>query len=177
MHFLKIKLYIYCTQNQCMKKLITLTTLTVLFSCVPKKEQRVYSLITKANWFIGEWHNTSKFGNFTEKWEKLSDSTMTGESFIIKGSDTVFRENILLEQRNDSLFYNVILVSEQKQEESTSFYLTKSSEKELVFENPSHNFPNKIVYNLIKSDSILASIHGKNKGIEKSELFPMTKKK
>ncbi|WP_136667012.1 DUF6265 family protein [Flavobacterium sp. H122] len=161
-----------------MKKLITLLSLSIVYACMHKQEKKEYPLIAKANWFLGEWHNISEYGDLTEKWEKLTDSTITGECHIIKGKDTVFQENVLLEQRNDSLFYNVIVKDkDKKEEESTSFYLTQSSAKQLVFENPKHDFPTKIVYNLITSDSISASIHGKEKGIEKSETFPMSKKK
>jgi hypothetical protein len=159
-----------------MKKTITLLSLLVFCACVHKQDKKEYVLMNKANWFLGEWQCMSSYGNFTEKWEQLSDSTMIGQSHIIKGNDTVFKENIVLEQRNDTLFYNV-LIKNKDQEENTSFYLTKSSNNQLVFENPKHDFPTKIVYKLIDNDSILASIHGKEKGIEKSENFPMAKKK
>jgi hypothetical protein len=159
-----------------MKKLITLVLVLFFCACGHKQEKKEYVLMNKATWFLGEWHYVSSYGDLTEKWEKLSDSTMTGESQIIKGKDTVFQENILLEQRNDSLFYNVI-IKNKKEEENTSFYLTKSTNNQLVFENPRHDFPTKIIYNLIKPDSILASIHGKEKGVDKSESFPMSKKK
>lgn len=160
-----------------MRKLITLVLLlSFLCACGHKEEKKDYALVNKASWFLGEWHCDSSYGNFTEKWEKLSDSTMIGESNIVKGKDTIFKENIVLEQRNDSLFYNV-LIKDKNQEENTSFYLTESTDNQLVFENPKHDFPTKIIYNLIKPDSIIASIHGKEKGIEKSEIFAMSRKK
>lgn len=159
-----------------MKKTIILLSLLAICACRHKQDKKEYVLMDKANWFLGEWYCMSSYGDFTEKWEKLSDSTMIGQSHIMKGKDTIFRENIVLEQRNDSLFYNV-LIKNKDQEENTSFYLTKSSNNQLVFENPKHDFPTKIVYKLIDNDSILASIHGKEKGIEKFENFPMSKKK
>ncbi|MES2811451.1 MAG: DUF6265 family protein [Bacteroidota bacterium] len=158
-----------------MKKLILLFTTLFLFSCGSKKEEKRFPLIEKAQWFLGEWSNKSKMGDFTENWEKLSDSTFMGVSFVIKGKDTLFHENVVLEQKSDSLFYNVAIKGNK--EEITSFYLTSSSDKQMVFENPKHDFPTKIVYNLISPDSISASIHGKIKGIEQSETYPMTKKK
>lgn len=90
---------------------------------------------------------------------------------IIKSRDTLFEENMVLEQRNDSLFYNVSI----KGNDETYFYLTKSSANELVFENPKHDFPTKIAYKLSSKDSIIATIHGKIDGKYKSETFPMGK--
>jgi len=158
-----------------MKNIILLFTSILLFSCGSKKEEKKFPLIEKANWFLGEWENHSKMGDFTENWEKLSDSTFMGISLIKQGKDTLFYENVVLEQKNDSLFYNVSI--KENKDDITSFYLTSFTDKQLVFENPKHDFPTKIIYNLISSDSISASIHGKVKGIEQSETFPMTKKK
>lgn len=158
-----------------MKNIVLLFALVLLISCGSKKEEKKFPLIEKANWFLGEWENQSKMGDFTENWEKLSDSTFMGVSIITKGKDTLFHENVVLEQKNDSLFYNVSMKKEE--DEITSFYLTSSTKKQLVFENPKHDFPTKIIYNLISPDSISASIHGKVKGIEQSETYPMTKKK
>lgn len=159
-----------------MKKLILLFITFLFLSCGSKKEEKSFPMIEKAHWFLGEWNNQSKMGNFTERWEKLSDSTFMGESYIIKGTDTVFHENVVLEQKQDSLFYNVA-TKEKEEETITSFYLTSSSENQLIFENPKHDFPTKIIYTLVRPDSISASIHGKIKGIEQSEIYPMRRKK
>ncbi|RXR17237.1 hypothetical protein EQG63_10620 [Flavobacterium amnicola] len=158
-----------------MKNYILLFASLLLFSCGEKKEAKKFPLIEKANWFLGEWENQSKMGDFTENWEKLSDSTFMGISIVKQGKDTVFHENVVLEQKNDSLFYNVAIKGNT--EEVTSFYLTSFTDKQLVFENPKHDYPTKIIYNLISPDSISASIHGKVKGVEQSETYPMQKKK
>lgn len=158
-----------------MKNIILLFASLLLFSCGEKKEAKKFPLIEKANWFLGEWENKSKTGDFTENWEKLSDSTFMAVSIIKQGKDTVFHENVVLEQKNDSLFYNVSM--KENKDDITSFYLTSFTDKQLVFENPKHDFPTKIIYNLITADSISATIHGKIKGVEQTEIFPMTKKK
>lgn len=158
-----------------MKNSVLLFISVLLFSCGEKKETKKFPLIEKANWFLGSWESQSKTGNFSEHWEKLSDSTFMAVSIIKKGKDTVFHENVVLEQKNDSLFYNVDMKGDK--EEATSFYLTSFTDKQLVFENPKHDFPTKIVYTLISADSISASIHGKVKGVEQTETFPMVKKK
>jgi Domain of unknown function (DUF6265) len=160
-----------------MKKFILLSISLLVFSCGKKEESKKFPLIEKAQWFLGKWENHSKMGDFTESWEKLSDSTFIGKSIILIGKDTVFHENVVLEQKNDSLFYNVSVVEKNKVEESISFYLASSSNNTLVFENPKHDYPNKIEYKLMAPDSILATIYGKIRGVERAETFPMKKKK
>lgn len=157
-----------------MKKTYLLLFSVFLVSCSQKKEKKQFPLISKAQWVIGEWKNNDKNGHFTEKWEVASDSTFMGESYILSQNDTVFFENMVLEQREDSLFYNVSL---KKQNEVTSFYLTKADEKQLVFENPKHDYPTKITYTLVTKDSIIAEISGLLKGKITQEKFPMKKNK
>jgi hypothetical protein len=55
--------------------------------------------------------------------------------------------------------------------------MTKSNENEITFENPKHDFPNKIVYTKITNDSLVAVIYGKKDGKEMRENFPMKKTK
>lgn len=139
----------------------------------PKKE---FKHLNKANWFLGNWENISKEATFKEIWNKKNDSSFIGESFVIVEKDTVFYEKIDLFQSNDSLFYKVS-VKDQNKEKPVSFYLTKSDDKEVTFENPKHDFPTKIVYTKITNDSMVGAIYGKKNGKEISETFPMKKTK
>lgn len=133
-----------------------------------------YSEIEKADWFIGRWENNSKEGNMSEIWTKENDSTFHGESYFVIGKDTVFAESVKLFQKNNQLIYEVS-VKNQNDEKPVEFAMTSSSEKQLVFENPKHDFPNKITYNNRGNDSLVAEISGLKDGKAKSELFAMKK--
>jgi hypothetical protein len=161
-----------------MKKVFSILILALVFIACKnetKERNKSYTQLEKANWFIGEWRNTTKESDFIEKWAKKSDSTFFGESYVIVAKDTVFHENVILEQKNDSLFYTVS-VKDHTNENPVSFYLTGSSENELVFENPKHDFPNKITYKQITKDSLVAEISGIQNGKETKEAFPMKRK-
>jgi Domain of unknown function (DUF6265) len=152
----------------------------ILFICLvackkesPKKAN--YLLLQKANWFLGNWQNQTKEANFTEIWTKKNDSVFKGKSFIIAQKDTVFYENIELVQHNDSLFY-IVSVKDQNKEKPVTFYQTSATDSKLVFENPKHNFPNKISYTKITKDSIVGEIFGLQNGKIVNEKFPMHKK-
>lgn len=152
------------------KILLSLIIVIISTSCNNK-----YSKIEKANWFIGDWENVSDEGSFREIWTKKNDSIYSGLSIVVIEQDTVFYENVSLEQQNDSVFYNVS-VKGQNKEQAVSFYLTSSDNNKLVFENPNHDYPSKITYSKVSKDSIVAEIFGLKDGKKITESFPMSRK-
>jgi Domain of unknown function (DUF6265) len=154
---------------------------TSLLSCKKEKKANIaapvktYNQISKANWFMGNWENLAKEGAFHENWIQKTDSSFSGKSFVLVGKDTVFSEDVILEQKNDSLFY-IVSAKNQNNEKPVSFYLSSATSKQLVFENPKHDFPSKIVYNKVGTDSIVAEIFGTQNQKEIKERFPMKKK-
>lgn len=152
------------------KILLSIVTLTIITSCNDN-----YSKIEKANWFIGDWENASDEGSFREIWTKTNDSVYSGISIVVIEQDTVFYENVSLEQKKDSVFYNVS-VKGQNKDQAVSFYLTSSDNDKLVFENPNHDYPSKITYSKVSKDSIVAEIFGLKDGKKITESFPMSRK-
>lgn len=137
---------------------------------------QTYSELEQTNWLIGEWANHSDDGIFTETWVKENDSLLVGTSFFIVGVDTVFSENITLEQHGSELFY-IPVISEQNDGQPIKFKLTSSNETKFIFENPSHDFPQQISYTKISNDSLVAEISGKINGEPRAETFPMKRVK
>lgn len=169
-----------------MKKALLITLLSIILMTSCKKESQIevfgiktkkeFTQLNKANWFLGNWENLSETARFEEIWSKVNDSTLLGESIVVMARDTVFYEKMDLFQKNDSLILK-ISVKDQNKEKPVSFYLTKSDDKELTFENPKHDFPTKIVYTKISNDSMVGAIYGKKEGKEVSETFPMKRTK
>ena len=108
--------------------------------------------------------------------DRLSDSVYTGESFVRSGQDTVSFEKLSLVQEGKTLFY-IPIVSNQNGGQPVRFHLSEAGDGVLVFENPAHDFPQKITYTRIKTDSIVAEISGKTGKEEKREQFPMIRVK
>ncbi|MFD2938759.1 DUF6265 family protein [Flavobacterium notoginsengisoli] len=155
-------------------------TIVVLSSC--KKEiktetpPKTYSNLAKAEWFIGEWGNKSAEGELTERWKKENDSVYLGESYFVVGqNDTVFAEHVRLEEANGKLSY-IVTVPGQNKELPVSFEMTSATDNQIVFENPEHDYPNKIIYNLVAKDSLIAEISGLKKGKPNTERFVMKKR-
>jgi hypothetical protein len=148
----------------------------MLFSCKDsgKAETKKYAELAKAEWLIGRWENNSPNGNLSETWKKENDSVFTGASYFIKGKDTLHFETIALSQKGTELTYNPT-VQGQNNDKPVAFKMTSATNKELVFENPAHDFPQKIVYNKITADSLVAQISGMQQGKPASENYPMKK--
>lgn len=150
----------------------------LLISC--KKEvvvvphQKQFLQLQKADWFLGRWENNSEEGSLSEIWKKQNDSTFYGESYFVIKNDTVFAETIQLQERNGVLSY-VVSVPNQNEEKPVTFQLNKNTNEGLIFENPSHEYPTKISYKQVGTDSLVAEISGIKDGKLKSEFFKMKK--
>lgn len=148
-------------------------------SCKENKEvttavqTKNYHKIEQAKWLNGNWGNITPEGVLTENWVRVNDSVMHGESyFVVGGKDTVFAETVELAETAGKLVYTVT-VPGQNNEKPVPFELTSATDNQLVFENPAHDYPNKIVYNKINNDSLTAVISGLQKGKPASEQFAM----
>jgi hypothetical protein len=67
-------------------------------------------------------------------------------------------------------------VKGQNNDESVDFKLSSESENTFVFENPKHDYPQKIVYKKVNENSLVATISGMQQGKQSSESYPMKKK-
>lgn len=158
-----------------MKSTLIITISILLLSCQNKAERK-FEKLEKMNWLIGQWKNKTPEGYLTETWTKDNDSTFSGQSyFIINEKDTVHFESIVLMQVNDDLIYQPI-VKGQNEDQPVDFKLISDAEDSFSFENPKHDYPQKITYKKINNKSLTATISGLQQGKQSSESYPMTKK-
>jgi hypothetical protein len=155
------------------KAILFLVTILTFISCGKSKE---VSKIVVADWLLGNWENKSADGDLLESWKKVNDSVYDGESYFIKGKDTLHFEKIQMKQKGEALFY-IATVKGQNNDKPVTFIHNDTIEKQLVFENPKHDFPQKIVYSQITKDSIVIQISGIQQGKPSSERFSMKKTK
>ena len=126
--------------------------------------------IKAADWLLGNWESKSNEGNLTEIWKKVNDSTFQAHSYFTKEKDTLHFESIILQQKGKQLTYST-KVKGQNNDKPMAFKLTIATEKQMVFENPKHDYPQKISYTRITSDSLMAKISGIQQGKPSSEQF------
>lgn len=119
--------------------------------------------IDSLHWLIGNWQNISPQGHFQENWKKINDTLFTGEGSLIAGNDTMFYETIRLEQRGTYLYY-IAVVRGQNNNEPVSFRLTSYGNHQFIFQNPDHDYPQKITYIHGPGDSLFAEVSGMKDG-------------
>ena len=114
--------------------------------------------ISKIEWLTGTWTRTNaKPGRAgAEVWSKKSASELTGRGVSLKGADTTFVEKLQIVAKDGKLFYVADVPENNSQ---TWFEFTEVTDKGFVCENPKHDFPKKIVYQL-DGPSLKATISG-----------------
>ena len=137
--------------------------------------KKTYEAIKSISWLMGRWENKSAEGTMTETWVQLNDSVYSGKSIFMEGKDTQFVETITIEQRGNEVFY-IPVVKNQNDGKPTMFKLTNANGSKVQFENPEHDFPQKISYELF-GDSLFAEISGLMEGKPHTEKFPMVRAK
>ncbi|WP_099714664.1 DUF6265 family protein [Flavobacterium sp. 11] len=155
------------------QKTTLILLLLVIVSC-KNSDSNKNEKIKAASWLLGNWENKSADGTLTENWEKLNDSTFQAQSYYIKEKDTVHFESIILQQKGENLTYTAT-VKGQNNDKPVVFKLTTATDKQVSFENLKHDYPQKISYNQITPDSLVAKISGIQQGKPSSEQFSMKK--
>jgi hypothetical protein len=110
----------------------------------------------KLSWIVDRWVSTDGESTSYEHWEKTSENLFTGGSETVKNGDTVFAEKLKIELIDGSIYY---IADVSHNPAPVKFKLTHLAENEAVFENPLHDFPQKISYKQIDGD-LHASIEG-----------------
>ena len=129
--------------------------------------------LTDLRWLSGCWDNGDTLRRYEEQWMKPSGTSLLGMSRTVAKGKTVAYEFLQIRQeKNGDIFY----VANPSGQEQGFFKLVKFGSGELVFENPDHDFPQRIIYRL-KGDSLLARIEGTSRGKQKSSDFPMMRAK
>ena len=152
------------------KILIFVVSLVSFRTCIGQQQSK----IKQAEWLVGTWENKTAKGSMYESWVKQNDSVLIGKGFMIKGKDTVVFESVRLVQERANLFY-IPIVKNQNNGLPVRFALKTISNEKMVFENPTHDFPQVIWYAKTGADSLVAEISGVEKGKEHKETYPMKK--
>ena len=105
----------------------------------------------------GIWKMYTERGAICEEWKKMNKNHMQSRGYMIKGSDTIVNERVELTKTAEGIFYTSI-VEEQNNKKPVAFKITKAENNLFVFENPQHDFPKRIVYHFINTDSLNAYV-------------------
>lgn len=112
---------------------------------------------------LGEWVDVQDSGrtHVHERWQYTKDSTLSGVGCVLTGKDTVFIEHLALLKVRDTLHYAVSVGKGGGQ--AVLFKLVHDRDS-LVFTNPSHDMPQRIVYTPNGPDGWTARVSGAQHG-------------
>jgi hypothetical protein len=143
-----------------MRQLAGLVAVVVAASIVPAA--RGASLADLA-WMSGSWSSTQEGKVSEEHWTAPAGGMMLGVHRDVDGATAAF-EFLRIEQSGDAITY----LASPRGKPATPFALVESSKERVVFANPEHDFPKKILY-WREGASLCASIEGPRNGQTVSE--------
>ncbi len=101
----------------------------------------------------GQWIDMDQ-GNYAETWAGNQDDTLlTGAGFSVESGVFTRTEKLAIVKNDTSIFYQAT-VEGQNQGATIPFKRVKKDNAKLVFENPAHDFPQRIEY-YFQTDSTL----------------------
>lgn len=124
--------------------------------------------VSRAGWLAGCWEMRAGPRVMHEQWMAPAAGAMFGMSRTIVGDSLRDWEFVILGPSAAGLAYQV----NPAQQDGASFPATFMSDTLLVFENPSHDFPQRIIYRRRGADSVHARIEGQMNGEQRSMDFP-----
>ncbi len=150
-----------------MKRFAVMIVLLVSCTAVAQTEKRS---VNDLSWLAGCWEANRNGREINEQWMKPSGGTMLGMGRTVADGKTREYEFLQIREEQDGAIYYVARPSGQPE---ASFKLVKSENKELVFENPQHDFPQRIIYRLQPDGSLFARIEGTANGKARGFDYPM----
>lgn len=130
------------------------------------------SSLEQLSWFRGCWAYTSPRVVIEEHWMRPAGGSMLGVSRTLRrnpsGDSTIAWEFIRVYARGIDLVY----AAQPHNQPAAEFVSEKVSENEVVFANPAHDFPQRIIYRRAGADSLRARVEGTQGGRMRGSDFP-----
>lgn len=125
--------------------------------------------VADLSWLVGLWKFERNGRVVTERWDAPAGGMMMGMSQTVAKEKTVEYEFLIIrEEANGEVNY----VAKPARQKEAAFKLVRANGRELVFENPEHDFPQRISYKLQDDGSLIAAIEGTKDGKTRRVEYP-----
>jgi hypothetical protein len=128
--------------------------------------------VADMRWMSGCWASAEGEPGSGEQWMAPAGRSMLGMSRTVRGGATVAVEFLRITEDEDG---EIVLVAFPSGQQSTTFALLSQSDNEVVFENPEHDFPQRIIYRLMPGNLLAGRVEGTINGTARNIDFPMKK--
>ena len=98
------------------------------------------------HWLAGTWEIPRPNGSSRlETWESKNPNALSGKGLKVMQGDTTYLESIELYSDQNAIWYTPT-VPDQNNQQPVPFKLVSVINHQYIFENPEHDFPQRIVY-------------------------------
>lgn len=114
---------------------------------------------SQLDFLVGTWKMEGK--EQYEFWEKNQKNGLVGNSYKLVGNEKFISETLRIKSVGNQLIYGATVLN-QNDGKTIEFILNPDNNEYLSFENANHDFPKKIQYKRMSTDSIKVNVLGEN---------------
>jgi hypothetical protein len=127
--------------------------------------------VQRLSWMSGCWQRRNGTRLVEEQWMVPRGGVMMGMSRTVRGDTLVEYEQLRIYERPGRAMYSAAPSGQAPAE----FEARATSDTLVVFENPAHDYPQRIIYRRRGNDSLLARIEGTMGGQARGTDFPFVR--
>ncbi len=128
--------------------------------------------VERLAWLGGCWARDRAEPGSGEHWMPLAGGTLLGVSRSVRRGQTVGHEFMQIRRRADGA---VVFIAQLPGQPEAAFTLRPGPAAEAVFENPQHDFPQRVIYRPLDGTRMQARIEGRRNGAAAAVDFAFTR--
>jgi hypothetical protein len=117
----------------------------------------------------GRWIDTS---GYHEQWDEMENDSMSGTGAFLENGELQLSEKLRIVNTPSGYVYQATVIG-QNEGRTIGFGLSIANDSMLVFENQSHDFPNRITYIFINDNSLKIRVESLSDTSKCFELMPV----
>lgn len=143
------------------KRLIAVVIVVSGCASAPRGEAPVQETF---GWMLGEWRTEGDTRYTVESWTADDSGVLRGTSRTIRDGRTTFEERMTIERRDGGIYF----VAAPQGQPAHAFALLEVGARHAIFEDPEHDFPQRIRYTLEAPKVLVGQIEGRQGDRERS---------
>ena len=151
------------------RELVLLGMLSLSGGATMSSSESPKASIADIAWLAGCWEHTAGETRIEEQWMRPGGGMMMGMSRTLTGDSTRTWEHMQIREDGGRLVYT----AQPAGQSQASFGSIQVTPARVVFENPTHDFPQRIIYARGAGDSLHARIEGERGGKPRGVDYPM----
>jgi hypothetical protein len=126
--------------------------------------------VDELSWLSGCWAIENAEAGTIESWLAPAGGMLLGVSRTVKSGKTVAYEFMQIRALENG---TLAFTAKPSNQSEATFTLLRAASREVIFENKTHDFPQRVSYRLIRPDALVARIEGTRNGKERAIDYPM----